>query len=588
MTIPARFSRSVLAALLCTAVLAPAAAQSLGPGIAAPQQPPSREDTSGLTADIFYRVILGDVALQRGEASLAARAYFEAARDSKDPRLARRAAEVAFAARMRGLTQEAAKLWASLDPTAERPKQMLAAMAAQGAARGEVAPIDNDLKSKLEKAIADAALTERGNGEMFLELNRMLRDALDKRQVYELVRDLAKPYPNTAEAHFAVALAAYNGGAPEGTADTVMLTEIDRALAIKPDWERAALLKSDVLAKKKPDDAIAFLAQFVAFNPDARGAAGALAQLYVERKRYTEARAVFQKLWDSDRNAREFEFGVAVISLQMKDWDKAESLFNDLKKAGYGDNGAVELYLAQIAEERGNYAEAIERYKAVPESERGWLAKLRVAAMMGKQGKVADARKYLSDLPAVTIEQRVQVRQAEAQLLRDGDDLAGAYAVLGQGLKEHPDSPELLYDIAMVAERLDKIDDAEAKLRRVVELKPDDPQALNALGYTLVDRTTRVTEGFALIERAHKLSPDDPFILDSMGWAMFKLGRHAEAETYLRRAMAERPDAEIAAHLGEVLWAKGERDRAQEVWQSQLKVTPDNALLLETVRRLAR
>jgi Flp pilus assembly protein TadD len=122
----------------------------------------------------------------------------------------------------------------------------------------------------------------------------------------------------------------------------------------------------------------------------------------------------------------------------------------------------------------------------------------------------------------------------------------------------------------------------------VVELKPDDPQALNALGYTIVDRTTRTADGFALIERAHKLSPDDPFILDSMGWAMFKLGRHAEAEAYLRRAMAERPDAEIAAHLGEVLWAKGDRDRAQEIWQSQLKVTPDNVLLLETVRRLAR
>jgi len=591
MTLPASLPRS-LSALLCASALAlalPSTAQSLGPGIvAAPQQPPSREDTSGLTADIFYRVILGDVALQRGEASLAARAYYEAARDSRDPRLARRAAEVAFAARMRGLTQEAAKLWATLDPSAERPKQMMAAMAASGAARGEVAAIDGDVKLKLEKAIAEAALTERGNGEMFLELNRMLRDALDKRQVYELVRDLAKPYPNSAEAHFAVALAAYNGGAPEGTGETVALTEADRALAIKPDWERAALLKADVLARRKPDDAIAFLVQFTKANPEARSAAGALAQLYVERKRYAEARTLFQRLWDGDRSAREFEFGVAVISMQMKDWDKAESLFNDLKRANYGDNGAVELYLAQIAEERGNYAEAVERYKAVPESERGWLAKLRVAAMMGKQGKVTEARKYLGDLPAVTIEQRVQVRQAEAQLLRDTDDLAGAYAVLAQGLKEHADSPELLYDIAMVAEKLDKLDDAEARLRRVVELKPDDAQSLNALGYTLVDRTPRTAEGLALIERAHKLSPDDPFILDSMGWAMFKLGRYAEAERYLRRAMEERPDAEIAAHLGEVLWAAGDRDRAQEVWQSQLKVTPDNVLLLETVRRLAR
>ena len=116
----------------------------------------------------------------------------------------------------------------------------------------------------------------------------------------------------------------------------------------------------------------------------------------------------------------------------------------------------------------------------------------------------------------------------------------------------------------------------------------DDAQALNALGYTLVDRTTRTSEGFSLIEKAHKLSPDDPFILDSMGWALFRLGRYGEAEAYLRRALNERPDAEVAAHLGEVLWAKGERERAQEVWQSQLKSTPDNPVLLETVRRLAR
>jgi tetratricopeptide (TPR) repeat protein len=578
MTLPVRRSRKLIAA----AVLALA-------GAAHAQTPAPVEDSaSGLTADIFYRVILGDVALQRGEASLAARAYYEAARDAKDARLARRAAEVAYAARMRGLSQEAAKLWASLDPQAERPKQMLAALAAVASSRGEVAPVDSEVKARLEKAIADAALTPRGAGEIFLELNRVTRDALDRRQTYELIVELAKPYPGSAEAQFAIALAAYNGGAPESTADAVALAAIDRALALKPDWERAALLKSEVLGRKKPDDAIAFLAKFVAANPEARSAAGALAQLYVERKRYAEARAVFQKLWDADRNAREFEFGVAVISMQMKDWDTADALFKDLRRAGFGDNGAVELYLAQIAEERGNYAEAIELYRNVPDGERGWLAKLRVAAMMGKTGKVADARKYLADLPAVTIEQRVQVRQSEAQLLRDANDLAGAYGVLEQGLKEHADSPELLYDIAMVAEKLDRIDDAEARLRRVVALKPDDAQALNALGYTLVDRTKRIDEGFVLIEKAHKLAPDDPFILDSMGWALYRLGRYAEAETYLRRAMSERPDAEIAAHLGEVLWAKGEYERAREVWQSQLKLTPDHPILLETVRRLAR
>jgi tetratricopeptide (TPR) repeat protein len=248
----------------------------------------------------------------------------------------------------------------------------------------------------------------------------------------------------------------------------------------------------------------------------------------------------------------------------------------------------VELFLAQVADESGRYQDAVERYKAVPEGERSWPAKLRVAAMLGKQGKVVEARKYLADLPAVSIEQRVQVRQAEAQLLRDANDFAGAYDVLTLAIKEHPDSTDLLYDAAMVAEKLNRVDEAEVRLRKVVELRPEDPQALNALGYTLVDRTTRAAEGFVLIEKAHKLAPNDSFILDSMGWALFRLGRYDEAETYLRRAMKERPDAEIAAHLGEVLWAKGEMAQARELWQTQLKVNPDHPVLLETMHRLAR
>ena len=138
----------------------------------------------------------------------------------------------------------------------------------------------------------------------------------------------------------------------------------------------------------------------------------------------------------------------------------------------------------------------------------------------------------------------------------------------------------------MVAEKLDRLDVVEARLTRLLEQKPDSAQALNSLGYTLVDRTPRVAEGFALIERAHKLSPKDPFILDSMGWALFRLGRLDAAEDYLRRAYAERPDPEIAAHLGEVLWVKGERDRAREVWQSQLGTTPESTVLVETMRRL--
>ncbi len=575
---------SLLLAFVTATAGSLASAQSpISPGVEPnPVPAPSVSAPGGLTAELFYRLLVGDVALQRGEPALAARAYFEAARSARDPKLARRAAEIAMATRQRGLAENSARLWRELDPTAERPQQILASLAAGTAGKETAEEVeDAEIRTRLEKVLADAAASG-ALGDAFLQLNRLFAQQDDKGSVYRLIRELAKPYPASPEAQFAVALAAFTAGSIDAEA------AIDRAVALRPEWERAALLKGEILARRSKAEAIAHYRAFLAANPDSRATWGALAQVYVEQKRFAEARDVFQRLWDADRSLREYQFGVAVLSFQMKDYERAEALFADLKKVKHGDNGAVELYLAQISEETKRYDEAIARYREVPEGDRAWLAKLRIAAMMAKQDRVDDARRYLADLPAVTIEQRVQVRQAEAQLLRDAGDNGLAHAVLALALVEHPDQPDLLYDIAMVEERLDLIGHAEEHLKRLVELKPDDAQALNALGYTLVDRTARIEEGYALIEKAHRLAPDDPFILDSMGWAMFRMGRLEEAERYLKRAFAERPDAEIAAHLGEVLWKKGEHDSAREVWRVQLQATPDNPLLLETMRRLAR
>jgi tetratricopeptide (TPR) repeat protein len=544
--------------------------------------------TDGLTAETMYRLLVGDVALQRGEPAVAARAYFEVARDTRDAALARRATEIAVVARQRALATDAARLWSELDPAAERPKQVIAAYASGASAMPEPSIGSLDLKSHLEKLFAETAKTSPESvGDAFLQLNQLLAQESDKAEVYRLVSALAQPYPNVAEAQFAVALAAYNTGLAEMTMATAARQAIDRALTLRPGWDRAVVLKSEILAKQSPADAIAYLTGVRKESPGSRPVAGALAQLYVEQNRYGEARAVLQQLWDADKSSREIEYGIATLSVQMKDWATAEKVFEDLKAANWGENGVVEFYLAQIAEETGRYPLAIERYRAVPEGDRAWLAKLRIAAVMGKQKRVADARKYLRDLPAVTIEERVQVRQAEAQLLRDGGENAAAYAVLAEALAVEPDQPDLLYDMAMVAEKLDRIDEAEARLKRLLELQPDNAQALNALGYTLVDRTPRTAEGHALIERALKLAPNDPFILDSMGWALFRMGKPEEAETYLRRALAARADPEIAAHLGEVLWSRGQKDQARAIWEAQLKANPDNAVLQETMRRLS-
>jgi tetratricopeptide (TPR) repeat protein len=532
-----------------------------------------------LTPEVLYRILVGDVAMQRGDAALAARAYFEAARDARDPVLARRATEIALFARQRSLALDAAKLWQELDPKADRARQMVASLALSGAG--------SDLKAELQRVLIEAAANDKSLGEAFLQINQALAAQTDKTAAFRLVQDLAKPYPKVPEAWFAVALAGYNTKLSDPEIVAAATHAADQALELKPGWDRAALIKADILAKGSPDAAIAFLKQFLATTPDARAVAGGLAQLYVEQKRFADARAIFQNLWDEDPEDREFEFAVAAISLQMKDYATAQRLLEELDQVGYGDKGVVPFYLAQLAEETKHYDEAITRYREVTAGDRAWLAKLRVGAMIAKKGDLAGARSYLEGLQPESSDQRVELAQTQAQLMRDAGDYKGAYAILTAALDRQADSIDLLYDVAMVAEKLDRIDEVEARLKRLIELKPDNAQALNALGYTLVDRTRRIAEGLKLIEKALQIAPDDPFILDSMGWANYRMGNLDDSEKFLRRAFGDQADPEIAAHLGEVLWAKGERDRATEIWQSQLKTSPDNAVLIETMRRLA-
>ncbi len=183
-------------------------------------------------------------------------------------------------------------------------------------------------------------------------------------------------------------------------------------------------------------------------------------------------------------------------------------------------------------------------------------------------------------------QQRVQLVLAEAQLLREANQPKTAFDLVGQALDRLPNNPELLYDYAMLAEKIERVDVLEASLRKLIEIRPEHAHAYNALGYSLAERNQRLPEARELIERALQLAPDDSFIVDSMGWVLYRMGNLKDALGYLRRAFAGRPDAEIAAHLGEVLWALGERDEAERVWNDANRANPDNETLVNTIKRL--
>ena len=170
-------------------------------------------------------------------------------------------------------------------------------------------------------------------------------------------------------------------------------------------------------------------------------------------------------------------------------------------------------------------------------------------------------------------------------MLRDANQPREAFDLIGNGLQRMPDQPELLYDYAMLAEKLERMDLLETNLKKLISLQPDHAHAYNALGYSLADRNLRLPEAQGLIEKALQLSPNDPFIIDSMGWLMYRMGRHKQALEYLRKAYTARPDPEIAAHLGEVLWVDGEHREAEKIWLEAAKVTPGNDALKSTIKR---
>jgi Flp pilus assembly protein TadD len=279
---------------------------------------------------------------------------------------------------------------------------------------------------------------------------------------------------------------------------------------------------------------------------------------------------------------------VGVLAYQLKDFQVAEENMKRLLGLPYRDPNAVRYLLGQIAEEQKHWSQAIDWYKQIQDGDHALPARMRTAGAIAKQGKVEEAREYLKRIEPAGPTEEIQLVVAEAQLLREADRPGDAYETLAQALKRTPDQPELLYDYALTAEKLERYDVAEENLRKLIQVKPDHAHAYNALGYSLAERNTRLPEARKLIEKALELAPEDVFIIDSMGWVLYRQGDLAGAARELRRAYAGRPDAEIGAHLGEVLWMMGERDEAERVWKEALESSPGNETLQKTIKRLKR
>ena len=527
--------------------------------------------SENILARTVFQSLLGEFALQRGEIKLGVDAWSDLAQRTRDPKVLARATEIASLARQYDRALELAQLWLEITPDSVEARQMQSSLLLMTNRIDDLAP---QLASLLEQDKANL-------GANLLQLNRTLARHSDKKAIQTLVDRVAAPYHDLPEAHFAMAQAAANAG------DKLRaLKEMESALLLRPDWETAALARAQLQAEQSKPTAIDSLSDFVDHHPNARDARLALARLLISEKQYNESRKHFERLIKDNPDNPEVIYPVAMLALQQGDTVTGRTQLEKLLTTNYPDKSMVHFFLGQLDQEEKKLDAAINHYQQVSSGDQYVAARSRSAQILLDQGKPEEARQLLHNTPSSNNAERTQLIMAESQLLREAGRQEEALSILETALTSQADNLELLYETALTAERVGKPEILEKHLQHLLELKPDHAHALNALGYSWAERSTRLPEAEALITKALSLMPDDPFIMDSLGWVFFRQGKLAEALKTLEKAYSIKNDPEIAAHLSEVLVALGRKDDAQRLLKDAAKQYPDNPIITTALKKL--
>ncbi len=520
-------------------------------------------------AEFVYKYLLGEVALQRGESTLASQLFLDLAKQTQDARLAERAARAAVFANQPGIALQASTLWAELDPSSQDAQQASSQLLVRSGNLKEAKPHMQKLLAKEEN---------RANN--FLYLNVLLANQKDKTEVLNAITEFAAPYPKLPEAHFAVAQAALIADKP-----AIAQNELNTADKLRPGWELAAQMQGQMLLKESPDKAITYFQGFLKQYPKADDVRMSYAKTLVSQKRYEEAKPEFVKLVESSKGSPEISAVIGLLSLESSDYAMADKYFQQSISSGYKDPEQLYGYLGRSAERQKDDPKALGWYDKIQPGEHYLDGRLSAASVIARTKNVDAAIKMLDEVDDLTPEQQILVIQNEANMLSLAKRNQESFDLLDKAANSFPQSAELTYDHAMAAERVGKYDIMETQLRKLIKAKPDFAAAYNALGYSFADRNVKLAEAQNLLETAVKLAPDDHYMLDSLGWVHYRLGNLDKAADFLKKAYAVQADPEIAAHLGEVLWKQGKLEEAKKLWASALKDFPENDVLLATAKK---
>ncbi len=538
-----------------------------------------------LTADILYRILASEIAAQRGSYDMASQTLLDLAREASDPRLAKRAFQFSMADRDLPRSLKAAREWALLAPN---DPEAVAASLALAASNGQTSGLATALRARIDKA--------QDKDQAVIQAAAIVGKMADKHMALDVLEKALSPAAlSLPVARLALSDAAWAAAEPGRAVD-----EARQALALDPASEVAAQRVLEYGLKVDAPAAIKETRAYIAKHPGSRKLQLMLVNRLVDRKDFTEALAQVKTMRQQAPEDFDLLYTEAEVNMRAERYSQAQALLeeyisvqtqrrksiNDKASNAVADASDARLLLVQIAEKQNRLEDAIAQLDLIDDSTLHFQAQIHKAVLQAKQGNLARARRSIEALKPRDRHERSVVALTLASIYRDAGRTDTAVDILVKADAAMPNTSEIKYDLAMLYERQGKFDEFEALMKRIIQLDPDNANAYNSLGYVYADQNRQLDQAQDLLERALDLEPDNAFILDSVGWYLYRSGDLEAAIEYLQRSYRQMPSADVAAHLGEVLWVAKRTDEAQRIWRAGLAQDAGNETLLKTLRRL--
>jgi len=525
---------------------------------------------SEANAEFVYKFLLAEIALQRNDPNAAGHLYLDLAKLTKNSLLAQNAAQLGSMVRNGRLALDAADVWSKLDPKSADAQKVLAEMYIASGNLAKARPI---VKKILE--------SEESKGDGFLYLNNILSRVENKTNALRFIVDIAKPYPNMVEAHFAVAHTAHMAGN-----ETIRDRELKIVDSLDPKWETSILFKGAILFQQDPNQAIDEYKKFINKNPKSNSVRLELAKALVQTEKYAEAKQHFEQLVNSPLASSDLSLTVALLALESGDDLVAEKYLKQALERKHPSPDQIYMYLARIYAQREDLANVLNWVEKISAGPMFVDSRIFAAQSIRAKNGVSDAINYLDQFKSLDRQEKLKFLQLKTSFLYNDNQYQKAINLMLSEEEKYNDSAEFYFDFGLLYEKNKDFESMEKHLKKAISLKPDYAIAYNALGYSYADRNIKLDDAKKYIEIALSIDPQNHYILDSMGWVYFRLGNYDIAYEFITKAYTIQEDPEIAAHLGEVLWKQGKQNEAISIWQSSLEKFPENLILIETKNRL--